>query len=301
MTFFKAKIIFLLMVSFSKTIQKPSLCFTYDHYDPELLQTILPHVAFVETTVDTITQTANDGSLALHPDIIKQLQEIALSKKIVAHGVGLSIGSYDGYSQQYFQMLEQLIEAVPIYLHSEHLGYSSINGSFLHVMFPTNRNQENLDLICERIQQIQDRIKIPFLLENVARVVPDYHPEFSDAGFINEITRRTGCGFILDVYNLFCDAHNFQCNKESFIEELNLDPVRELHLANGEMFKDRMMDIHSKTISQQVLDFTADILKKANHVEMITFELVAESVPELGYKTIEDELIRLNHFFDLTS
>ncbi len=273
----------------------PSICFTYDNYDPILLETILPYVDFIETTPDSISMIQADDTVILQPKIIAQLKEVASSKKIVAHGVGMSIGTFDGFSKDYIKLLDSLVEQVDIYWHSEHLGYTMINGEFINVMLPINRNKENLQLICERIDYLQDRYKVPFLIENIAHLLPDYDSQYSDAAFLNEITKQTGCGLILDMYNIYCDAYNYKFNIASFLEELHLDAVKEIHLANGSIYKDRMMDIHSNAVDENVLKLTKEVLPKAKNVEIVTFELLSEAVPVMGYQAIQDELIRIKN------
>jgi hypothetical protein len=168
-----------------------------------------------------------------------------------------------------------------------------INGEFINVMLPVNRNNENLQLVCDRIHYLQERYKMPFLIENIAHLLPDYDSQYTDAAFLNEITKRTGCGLILDLYNIYCDAFNYQFNINAFLEELNLDAVREIHLANGSIYKDRMMDIHSNAVSEEVLNLTKNTLPKTKNVELVTFELLPDAIPVMGYKGIEAELIRI--------
>ncbi len=283
------------------THKAPSICFTYDNYDPLLLETILPYVDFIETTPDSISMIQPDNSVTLHPKIIDQLKQTATTKKIVAHGVGLSIGTFEGFSADYIKLLDALVEEVELYWHSEHLGYTMINGECINVMLPVNRNKENLQLICERIHFLQERYRLPFLIENIAHLLPDYDSQYSDAAFLNEITKQTGCGLILDMYNIYCDAYNYQFNMDAFLKELQLDSVREIHLANGSIYKDRMMDIHSNAVDDRVLQLTKEVLPKAKNVEIITFELLPEAVPVMGYQAIQDELIRIKSLLQFSA
>ncbi len=284
-----------------QTHKVPSICFTYDSYDPLLLETILPYVDFIETTPDSISMIEPDNSVVLHPKIIDQLKQVATSKKIVAHGVGLSIGTFDGFSTDYIKLLDSLVEKVELYWHSEHLGYTMINGESINVMLPVNRNKENLQLICERIHFLQERYKIPFLIENIAHLLPDYDSQYGNAGFLNEITKQTGCGLILDMYNIYCDGYNYQFNIDAFLKELRLESVREIHLANGSIYKDRMMDIHSNAVDDKVLQLTKDILPKIKNLEIITFELLPEAVPAMGYQAIQNELIRIKSLLQFSA
>src|SRR6266702_2963915 len=100
-------------------------------------------------------------------------------------------------------------------------------------MLALPRTEYALDMVCERVCAIQDRYGMPFLLENIVHVLPDFPGEYSNAAFLNELTARTGCGLLVDVYNLQCDAHNHGLDVSAFLAELDFTKVREIHVACG--------------------------------------------------------------------
>ena len=209
-----------------------SIGVTYEGRDPALLERMLPLVDYIEVTPETIAEI--DGShVSLSKEVMAELRNVSKSVKIIVHGVGLSIGSHDGWSPTYFQLLDALLEQIDIPWHSEHLAYTKVDGEHLGIMLALPKTEEVLDLISERVIAIQQRYQIPFLLENVVHVIPDYPGSYSDAGFLNALTERTGCGLILDAYNLECDAHNHGFDIPAFLSELDAPRVRELHVARG--------------------------------------------------------------------
>lgn len=277
---------------------KPILSYTYDKNDTTLLELVQRHVGAVETTADTISFMMNNKA-TLNEEIVAQLNALSSTHKILSHGVGLSIGSYSGYSEAYLALMDELYQEVPLYWHSEHLGYTTVDGENINVMLPVNRNDECLAMICKRVEQIQKRYPIPFLLENIAHLLPDYNCIYSEAEFLNAIIRNTGCGLILDVYNIACDVHNFGFNMDDFLAKLNLDAVKEIHLANGSIYKDKMMDIHSRAVSEDVLQKTKEIIPSLKNLEFVTYELMPEAIPSMGYVAIEQELIRIKNTLEL--
>src|SRR5205823_101733 len=99
-----------------------------------------------------------------------------------------------------------------------------------------------LDMVCARVQALQERYPVPFLLENIVHILPDHPAEYTDAAFLNALTARTGCNLILDIYNLECDAHNTGFDIPAFLDELDLSAVRELHLACGVEYRGLLLD-----------------------------------------------------------
>jgi uncharacterized protein (UPF0276 family) len=191
-------------------------------------------------------------------------------------------------------MLDALLTCVPVRWHSEHLGYVRVDGEHIGTMLALPKTAQVLDLMCERVLDMQRRYPLPFLLENVAHVLPDYPGDYSEAGFLNELARRTGCGLILDVYNLECDAHNHGFPIDEFLQELDLSHVRELHLAGGVIHRGFRLDVHSRPTEDSTIALARRVLKQAPAVEAVTYELLAEATEKLGPEAIGQELERLN-------
>ena len=191
---------------------------------------MLPFVDCIEVTLETIAEV-DDGKISLSGEIIAELKNVGRAVQIIVHGVGLSIGSHEGWSPTYFRLLDAFLEQIEVAWHSEHLGYTKVDGEHLGIMLPMPKTEEALDLVCERVRAIHDRYQMPFLLENIVHVIPAFPSNYSEAGFLNALTARTGCGLILDAYNLECDAHNHRFDIPGFLDELELGAVRELHVA----------------------------------------------------------------------
>jgi uncharacterized protein (UPF0276 family) len=265
---------------------------TYEGRDSQLLETVLPLVDYVEVTPDSLAEFTQ-GRPALPSDAIRELKDIGSDARIVAHGVGLSIGTFAGYSESYLALLDQLMEQVQIAWHSEHLGYVNVDGQHLGTMLALPKTEQMLDLICERVWRIQRRYPIPFLLENIVHMLPDYPGDYSDAGFLNALTERTGCGLILDVYNLECDSHNHRFDIEQFLAELDMSRVREIHIAGGVIQGRFRLDVHSRTTQDSTIELARRVKAAAPRLDVITYELLPEAVPKLGYARIAAELARL--------
>lgn len=271
----------------------PAIALTYDGGDPGYVELALPFIDFIEVTPDGIA-VAGETFPFIPEETLCALEEFAKHVRIVVHGVGLSIGSADGWSEDYLRLLDQLVGRIPLAWHSEHLGYVNVDGEHLGTMLPLPRTEEALELICERVELLKVRYDLPFLLENIVRLLPEPPCEYSDATFLNAIVERSGCGLLLDVYNLECDAHNNGFAIEPFLNELRLDYVRELHVACGVEHEGVLMDVHSRPLRESTLALSRDIVRRPqSKVSVVTYELLAEAVPVLGAEVICHELCRL--------
>jgi uncharacterized protein (UPF0276 family) len=270
---------------------RPALATTYEGDDPLLLERIAPLVEFIEISPDAIA-TSSHNQTHLRAEVLAEYSSVP-QMKFIAHGVGLSIGSFDRWNESYVRLIDELFERIDVAWHSEHLAYTEVGGESTGTMLALPRTLEAVDLICERVLVMQERYRVPFLLEHVIQLLPDAPAEFSPAGFLNAITSRTGCGLILDVYNLECDAHNQGLNIPALLDELDLAPVRELHVAGGVQHHGFQLDVHSRTTRDATLELARDVATRAPGLQVVTFEFLKESIPSLGRDTICAELARV--------
>ena len=271
----------------------PALGVTYQAHDPDLLSAMLPHVDYIEVTPEAIAEV-RDGRIALDPEVLAELKNVQRDVQIVVHGVSLSIGSHDSWQTSYLQLLDSLMSQVRVAWHSEHLGYTRVGDQHLGTMLALPRTEQALDLVCERVLRLQSMFGIPFLLENIVHIVPPSDDAYSPAGFLNAITARTGCGLLLDVYNLECDAHNHRMDASAFLSELDGSAVREIHLACGVEHDGILLDVHSRLTRPCTVALAQQALATvASGAELAVYEFMREAVPGLGREAIAAELAHL--------
>jgi uncharacterized protein (UPF0276 family) len=270
---------------------------TYEGRDPALLEHMLPLVDYIEVTLETISEV-NDHRVSLNSEIMSELKNIGKAARIIVHGVSLSIGSHEGWSPTYLHLLDDFLEQVEVAWHSEHLAYTKVDGEHLGIMLAMPKTEEALDMVCERVSAIRQRYKLPFLLENIVHVIPDSPSDYSDAGFLNALANRTGCGLILDVYNLECDAHNHGFDIPAFLAELQPNNVRELHVACGVEHNGILLDVHSQLARSSTVELAQHVVRQsAKSAQVVVYEFMPEAVPGLGHDAIADQLGRLRAAF----
>ncbi len=283
---------------------KYSIGTTYEGKKFSYLKELIPHIQHIEISPDSIAAKKN-GKVSISPEVLQQLSwlEDKTGIAILIHGVGLSIGSYDSFSSDYIKLLDELfIKLRRIAWHSEHLAYTMVNGENLGTMLTLPRTDEVIDMICKRVGIIQKKYKVPFLLENVISMLPDAGSKYSEAAFLNKITASTGCGLILDVYNLECDEANFGFNSTEFLDELNIDNVFEMHLAGGNIDREFnfKMDVHSQLVSSSTINLANNVINRNPcRLKAITFEILDEFIENHGTSAIIEQLIQLNVIFNL--
>lgn len=218
---------------------------------------------------------------------IAQLQRAGF--QFASHGVNLSIGSADPLDETYLHHLETLFQTVQPHWFSDHLCFSSINGRYLNDLLPLPFTWEAIDHCAERIRQVQERIGLPFLLENIS-----YYLDFSqdegitEAVFLREIVERADCGLLLDVNNVYVNSRNHGYDPIAFMEALPLERVAEIHIAGHLVEADGLIiDTHGEAICQNVFSLLSHIYPKCPNIKAVLLERDT-NIP--SFETLRNEL-----------
>lgn len=187
------------------------------------------------------------------------------------HGVGLSIGAEGPLDQQHLKRLAALIQRYQPQSFSEHLAWSSHGPVFLNDLLPLAYDTPTLKRVCEHIDQVQNSLKQSMLLENPATYLGFHHSTLDEAEFISEVIRRSGCGLLLDVNNVYVSCVNHQRDPLAYLNALPLHAVGEIHLAgfaeDSDSLGDRLLiDDHGAPIDQAVWSLYRHVLQRVGPV-----------------------------------
>ena len=161
----------------------------------------------------------------------RRLDAIRERYPLSLHGVGLSIGSPGLLDRAHLQRLAAVAKRFEPTLVSEHLAWSTHEGAFLNDLLPLPYTDETLARVSEHIDEVQNALGRTMLLENPSTYVLFAESTWAETDFLREITRRTGCGLLLDVNNVFVSAVNHGFDPELYLADFPLAAVGEIHLA----------------------------------------------------------------------
>ncbi|MBY6135104.1 DUF692 domain-containing protein [Nocardioides marinus] len=195
---------------------------------------------------------------------LAQLRHLAEKFPISVHGVGLSIGGEAPLDPDHLARLKHLMGWLNPASFSEHLAWSTHDSHFYNDLLPLPYTDASLQRICDHIDQLQDTIARPMLLENPSSYLAFAESTWSEPDFLAEIARRTGCGLLLDVNNVFVSATNLGFSPQGYIDAFALAHVGEIHLGGHDTDADEhgrplLIDSHGREIADPVwalLDYT---------------------------------------------
>jgi uncharacterized protein (UPF0276 family) len=173
------------------------------------------------------------------------------------HGVGLSIGADRPLDEDHIARLRLLRQRYRPGLFSEHLAWSTHDAGFLNDLLPVPYTSETLQRVVEHIDQIQASLGCQMLLENPSTYIAFVESTYAETDFIAEVAKRSGCGLLLDVNNVFVASTNQQWDPVAYIEGYPLASVREIHLAGNhrqadEVGRPLLIDTHDRPVEDAV-------------------------------------------------
>jgi uncharacterized protein (UPF0276 family) len=161
----------------------------------------------------------------------RALERIRLDYPVSLHGVCMSIGSPQPLDRDHLERFRRLVHRYEPALVSEHLAWSTHGNTYYNDLLPLPYTDATLARVCEHIDEVQQAIGRPILLENPATYVAFPSATMSETEFTRAIAARTGCGLLLDVNNVFVSATNHGFSALEYLCDFPLARVGEIHLA----------------------------------------------------------------------
>lgn len=237
--------------------RRAGLGLKHEHF-VEVLETA-PDIGFFEVHAENYMVAG--GPFHHYLGLIREQYPLSL------HGVGLSIGGEGPLNREHLARLATLIERYQPHSFSEHLAWSSHGPVFLNDLLPLAYDSATLQRVCEHVDQVQSTLKRPMLLENPSTYLQFQRSTLEETDFISEIIRRTGCGLLLDVNNVYVSCINHQLNPLAYIDALPLHAAGEVHLAgfaeDADSLGDRLLiDDHGSPIDNAVWQLYEQVLAR---------------------------------------
>lgn len=219
---------------------------------------------------------------------LAQLRHLAERFAISVHGVGLSIGGETPLDTDHLDRLKHLVGWLQPARFSEHLAWSTHDTQFLNDLLPLPYTDATLTRVCDHIDQVQNVLGREMMLENPSTYLAFSESTLAETDFLAEIARRTGCGLLLDVNNVFVSATNQNLDARAYIDAFPLAQVGEIHLGGHDEDEDEtgaplLIDSHGKPVVDPVWALYEYTIERAGAVPtLIEWDNDVPDWPELA-------------------
>ena len=184
------------------------------------------------------------------------LEAIRARHAISLHGVALSLAADAVPDALHLSRLAALAKRIQPQLISEHLAWSTWRGAYHPDLLPFPRTHEALARIADNILRTQDALQRRIAIENPSHYLKIVGHAWSEIDFLIELTRRSGCGLLLDVNNVYVSARNLGFSAEACIDNFPGDAVMEIHLAghtrDPNLGDALLVDSHDASVAPEV-------------------------------------------------
>jgi len=216
-----------------------------------------PHVA------EIVERRPAIGWLEVHAEnymgggpAVRAIERLRADYPLSIHGVGLSLGSAEGISAAHLERLARLVERLEPAVVSEHLSWSVTAGAYLNHLLPLPYTDEALEVLCANVARAQDRLRRRLLVENPSGYLRFRDSSIPEPDFLNALARRTGCGLLCDVNNVYVTCANLGGDATAWLDALDPAAVGEIHLA-GHAVNDAdgrtvLIDDHGSPVADSV-------------------------------------------------
>lgn len=200
---------------------------------------------------------------------LDRLLRLRADHPLALHGVHLSIAGDAPVDSPYLRELNALARALDPAFVSDHLCWTSRGGHHSHDLLPVAYTQEVLEHVVRRVDETQERLGRRLLLENASAYVAFRADAVDEAAFFAALCRRTGCGLLLDVNNLYVNAMNLGIDPEAWLAAIPTEAVGYLHVAGHAVLADVRIDTHDAPVSDAVWDLYTRVTARFPHAPVI--------------------------------
>lgn len=183
---------------------------------------------------------------------LQTLNQVRQDYPVSLHGVSMNLGSVDPLNLDYITRLKQLVDAVEPFVISDHLSWTGVQGQNQHDLLPVPYTEEALKIFVEKIDQVQNLLGHRLLIENPSSYLEFQSSEMTEPEFILQILKRTDCGLLLDINNVYVSSVNHQFDPVHYLKQIPENSIGQIHLAGHSNMDGYLIDTHDAPICEQV-------------------------------------------------
>ena len=223
----------------------------------------------------------------------------ALPFRKLVHSVGVPVGGSVKPEPQNLSLLARNVELLQSPWVSDHLSFNATPEFHTGFFLPPRQTQEGIDNAVAAIRELQLAIKVPVAVETGVNYFQSRADEIPDGLFVADIAKRSGCGILLDLHNLYCNQINGRQTIDEFLAQISFQHVWEVHLAGGLEMDGYWLDAHSGAIPVPLVELCRHIFPRLTNLKAVIFEIFPSFVAEVGLETVRKQIEVVRELWEL--
>ena len=213
-------------------------------------------------------------------------------RKLV-HSVGVPLGGTRQPCPAQTELLRATAERLDSPWISEHLSVAGTPHQAAGFLLPPLQTDEGVATAVRNIRQFAEMTERPVAIETGVAYLARKPFEMLDGEFVARVVEEADCGILLDLHNLYCNERNGRNPMDSFLANIPLERVWEVHLAGGVEMDGYWLDSHNGPMPDELTVRATNIIKKLPNLGALNFEIFDTFLSNIDFDTfdaITDEL-----------
>jgi hypothetical protein len=240
-------------------------------YRRELAAAICAHL----DEIDVLEVLADDYLDAPASDW-RALRTLGRAVPLTLHGVGLGLASREPVEGRRLERLARLVDAVQPEAWSEHLAFVRGGGRELGHLAAPARVASTIEGTARNLTRARAVIGTLPQVENVATLVDPPGSVLAEDEWVARVLAESGAELLLDLHNLYTNAHNLGFDAEAWLQRVPLERVAAVHLSGGRWVgppgSRRRLDDHLHDVPEPVYDLLEHVAGRAPQALTVILE-----------------------------
>ena len=251
----------------------------------------------IEPQTTWLERPDRPGEIVARPEVDEYLASLPYSKLV--HSVGTPVGGSVAGLEMQLPLLRRCVESLRAPWASEHLAFNLTPDFFTGFFLPPRQTEAGLAIYEAAIRKLAASVEVPFAFETGVNYLQARSDEIPDGEFVAELARRSECGILLDLHNVYCNQFNGRQSVEKFLQQIPLDRVWEMHVAGGFELDGYWLDAHSGAMPDAMTAIAREIIPHLPNLKAIVFEVFTSFLPSFPLEAVRKECERVRGLWEL--